>query len=139
MKKIEQISIFLENKTGRLAEITGLLAQNEISIRTLELVEAGDFGILRIIAPNPQKVKDILHEEKISAKITPVIAIEIKDKAGCFHKVIEALSKEGIDISYAYTVNSDEKGIFVIKVDSVQMEKAMQILLDIGVATVDEI
>jgi hypothetical protein len=139
MKTIDQLSIFLENKTGRLGEITSILAKAGISIRTLELVEAGDFGILRIIVPQPQEVKEILHGQGISTKITPVIAIEIEDEVGCFDRVVRALSQEGIDISYTYTVNNDAKGAFVIKIDVTNTQKAIDRLEKDGVKILDAV
>jgi hypothetical protein len=137
MKTIEQLSIFLENRTGRLGEITKMLADAGVSIRTLELVEAGDFGILRLIVADPSSAKEWLHEQGISAKVTPVIAIEIADEVGCFNRVVAALAEEGIDIAYTYTVHNGARGAFVIKMAANDIERAVTRLEADGVKVLD--
>ena len=139
MKTIEQLSIFLENRTGRLGEITRILAEGDVSIRTLELVEAGDFGILRLIVPNPQHVKALLHDRGISAKITQVFAVEIADEVGCFNRVIAALADEQIDIAYTYTVHNGSQGAFVIKTAEADITRAIERLERDGVKVLDAV
>ena len=139
MKTIEQLSIFLENRIGRLGEITSMLAEANVSIRTLELVEAGDFGILRLIVADPESAKATLHDQGISAKITPVIAIEIADEVGCFNRVIGALADEGIDIAYTYTVHNGVRGAFVIKTAEEDTLRAAERLERDGVKVLDAI
>jgi hypothetical protein len=139
MKTIEQLSIFLENRTGRLGEITQLLADAGVSIRTLELVEAGDFGILRLIVADLASAKKCLRDEGISAKVTPVIAIEILDEVGCFNRVVTALADEGIDIAYTYTVHNGARGAFVIKIAQSDIERAMGRFERDGVKVLDAV
>jgi hypothetical protein len=139
MKTIEQLSIFLENQTGRLGEITHMLADANVSIRTLELVEAGDFGILRLIVADPASVKEHLSTQGISAKVTPVIAIEIADEVGCFNRVVSALSDEGIDIAYTYTVHNGTRGAFVIKVAATEIAAAVARLEADGVKVLEAV
>jgi len=125
-KRVDQLSIFLENKRGRLHEITKILADEKISIETINLVEAGDFGILRMIVDDAQNTKSILEGRGISVKITPVIVVEILDKVGCFDRVMSVLSD--IDILYTYTVNSYDMGAFVIKVEESDIDRAISLL-----------
>jgi len=139
MKTIEQLSIFLENRTGRLGEITRILAEGNVSIRTLELVEAGDFGILRLIVPDPQRVKALLHDRGISAKITQVFAVEIADEVGCFNRVIAALADERIDVAYTYTVHNGSQGAFVIKTAEADIARAIERLEHDGVKVLDAV
>ncbi len=139
MKTIEQLSIFLENRIGRLEEITRMLAEAQVSIRTLELVEAGDFGVLRLIVSDPESAKGILHAQGISTRITPVIAIEIADEVGCFNRVIAALAEEGIDIAYTYTVHNGAQGAFVIKTAETDIERAIKRLEHDGVKVLDAV
>jgi len=139
MKTIEQLSIFLENRTGRLGEITRRLADMGVSIRTLELVEAGDFGILRVILPDVHAVKEQLSAQGISAKITPVFAVEIADDVGCFHRVVSALAEEGIDITYTYTVHNGVQGAFVIKTAEADIDRAIARLENDGVTVLDAV
>jgi len=136
-KRVEQLSIFLENKTGRLHEITQILADAKVSIETINLVEAGDFGILRMVTNNASTTKDILEAKGISVKITPVIVVEILDKVGCFNRVVSLLQE--IDIHYTYTVNSHDIGAFIIKVAEEEIEKAIEILEADGVVVKDAV
>ncbi len=136
-KRVEQLSIFLENRTGRLHEITQILADAKVSIETINLVEAGDFGILRMVTNNAANTKKILDEKGISVKITPVIVVEILDKVGCFNRVVSLLQE--IDIHYTYTVNSHDIGAFVIKVAETDIEKAIEILEADGVMVKDAV
>jgi hypothetical protein len=130
-KRVDQLSIFLENKTGRLNEITQILADAEVSIDTINLVEAGDFGILRMIVADSSATKTLLESKGISVKITPVIVVEILDKVGCFNRVVSLL--DGIDIQYTYTVNSHDIGAFIIKVSEEDIERAITLLEGDGV------
>ena len=139
MKTIRQLSIFLENKTGRLGEITQMLADAGVSIRTLELVEAGDFGILRLFVPDPEAVRARLNEQGISATIAEVFAVEIADEVGCFNRVVRALAEEGIDIAYTYMVHNGARGAFVIKTPDAQRERAMARLEADGVTLLDAV
>ena len=132
---VEQLSIFLENKTGRLHEITQILAEEDISIDTINLVEAGDFGILRMIVADTVATKALLESRGISVRITPVIVVEILDKVGCFNRVVSLL--EGIDIHYTYTVNSQDIGAFVIKVAEKELQRALALLKADGVVIKD--
>jgi len=136
-KHVEQLSIFLENKRGRLSEITKMLADEQISIETINLVETGDFGILRIIVDSPKATKELLDKKGISVKITPVIMVEILDKIGCFNRVVSILSD--IDINYTYTVNSSDKGAFIIKVAHKDIDRAIVLLESDGVVVKDGI
>jgi len=132
---VEQLSIFLENKTGRLHEITQILADEGISIDTINLVEAGDFGILRMIVADAAQTKRLLESRGISVKITPVIVVEIGDRVGCFNRVVSLL--EGIDIHYTYTINSQDIGAFVIKVAEGELQRAVALLEADGVVVKD--
>ncbi len=136
-KRVDQLSIFLENKTGRLNEITQFLADSEVSIDTINLVEAGDFGILRMIVADSSATKTLLESRGISVKITPVIVVEILDKVGCFNRVVSLL--DGIDIQYTYTVNSHDIGAFIIKVSEEDIERAITLLEGDGVVVKDAV
>jgi len=139
VKSIEQLSIFLENRPGRLREITHMLTQSNASIRTLQLVEAGDFGILRLILKNTLAIKNQLNAQEISAKITRVFAVEIADKVDCFHRVASALDDEGIDIEYTYVIHSIPKGAFVIKTAEADIARAVERLERDGIKVLDAV
>ncbi len=100
--KIKQISIFLENKIGRLAEVTGLLAGAGINIRTLSLAETAEFGVLRMVVDNPDNCLKVLKETHFVARETDVIAVEVEDKVGGLHRILEIFRIHDINIEYMY-------------------------------------
>jgi hypothetical protein len=100
--KIKQISIFLENKIGRLAEVTGLLADEGINIRTLALAETAEFGVLRLIVDDPAACLKALKEHHFVAQETDVIAVEVEDRPGGLHRILEIFLKNNINIEYMY-------------------------------------
>ncbi len=99
---VEQISIFLENKAGRLAEVTRALSEADISIRALSLADTSDFGILRIIVKDHEKAKNILKEKGFTTGRTTVVAIEVEDKPGGLNNILEILAENTINVEYMY-------------------------------------
>ena len=125
--KLQQISIFMENKPGMLCEITKFIASKNVNLRALSVADAQDFGIVRIIVDDPGLVNDILAKEGYTTKITSVIGIEIPDQPGKFSELLEKLAKENINIEYSYAFTSKEgKAVSILRVDDV--DKAEKIL-----------
>lgn len=114
--QIKQLSVFVENKEGRLADITAAIADAGVDIRALSLADTTDFGILRLIVNNPDKAVDVLHTAGLTVALTDVIAIGIPDSPGGFAKAIRLLSDAGISVEYLYAfVNRvDESTAYVI-------------------------
>ncbi|MCT4534902.1 ACT domain-containing protein [Halodesulfovibrio sp.] len=100
--KVEQISVFLENKAGRLAEVTNTLATNEINIRALSLADTTDFGILRLIVDNSEKAKSVLKDKGFTVGKTNVVAVEVEDKPGGLNYILDTLGNNGINVEYMY-------------------------------------
>ena len=100
--KIRQISVFLENKVGRILEITEILGQSNINIRALSLADTSDFGILRMIVNNIDKTKQVLKEKDFIVKESFVVAVEVPDKPGGLAAVLRVLGKEKINVEYMY-------------------------------------
>ena len=125
---IKQIAVFLENKKGRLADVTDILAKDGINIRALSLAETADFGILRLIVNDPDKAIDILKDNNFVAQATEVIAVEVKDEPGGLHKILSILSKNDISIEYMYAFveKNADNAIVVFKID--EHDKAIKIL-----------
>ncbi len=98
----EQISIFLENKAGRLAEVTRALSDADISIRALSLADTSDFGILRIIVADHDRAKAVLKEKGFTTGRTTVVAVEVEDKPGGLHQILEILAQHTINVEYMY-------------------------------------
>lgn len=131
--KVEQISIFLENKSGRLAEVTELLAKSGINIRALSLADTADFGILRLILNDLEKAKKVLKENGFTVGKTEVIAVEVPDRPGGLAGILNALQGEGINVEYMYAFvqKSGENAIIIFRFD--ELEKAIAALQKAGV------
>lgn len=113
--KIQQLSIFVENKEGRLAEITQVLAEANIDIRAISIADTSDFGILRLIVDRPSDAVEALKAAGMTISLTDVIAIGITDKPGEFAKAMRILADTHIAIEYMYAFISRDKGkAFVI-------------------------
>ncbi|MCH5277975.1 MAG: ACT domain-containing protein [Desulfovibrionaceae bacterium] len=99
---VEQISIFLENKAGRLLEVTSALAEAHINIRALSLADTSDFGILRVIVDDTEKAKMVLKERGLTVGRTSVVAVEVTDQPGGLDHILGILSRENINVEYMY-------------------------------------
>ncbi len=115
---IKQISVFVENSSGRLAEITAVLAEAKVNLRALTIADTADFGILRIIADDPEKALLVLHEKKYTARATEVIGVELEDVPGSLAKVLRVFSENGVNIEYLYASlgQSNRNAVVVFKV-----------------------
>ena len=112
---INQISIFLENKFGRLNEILSFLGNENIKIIAATVADTSEFGILRIITSDQQKAYKILKDKQVTVNLGEVIAISIDSCIGKFANTIEHFTKAGIDIEYMYCFSINEKAMLVIK------------------------
>lgn len=120
---INQISVFLENKSGRLADVTKVLADGEINLRAMTIADTADFGILRLVVNNPDKAARILEENGFTIRITKVLGIEIDDKPGGLHKIMELFKENGLNIEYLYASleNKNKKAVVIFKVEDVNL------------------
>ena len=116
---IKQLSIFIENKVGRLQAIMDTLSENDINIRALSIAETTEFGILRIITPDVEKAKKVLREVDVISKITDVIAVYIDDRAGGLAKMLKAITDAEINVEYMYAFlgRQEGKALMVLKAD----------------------
>lgn len=123
---VEQIAVFLENKSGRLAEITSILADNDINIRALSVADTADFGILRLIVDKVERAKTVLRENGFTVGKTQVIAVEVEDKTGGLAKVLQCIKKAGINVEYMYAfVNkTGENAVLIFRFE--KMEQAIE-------------
>ncbi len=120
---INQISVFLENKSGRLADVTKVLADGEINLRAMTIADTADFGILRLIVNNPEKAAKILEDNGFTIRITKVLGIEIEDKPGGLHKIMELFKENGLNIEYLYASleNKNNKAVVIFKVEDINL------------------
>ena len=100
--KIQQLSIFVENKPGRLVEIAETLAGAGVDIRAFSTADTSDFGILRLIVDRPDAAVDVLRAANLTVMLTEVIAIVIEDKPGSFARVLRILTDAGVNVEYMY-------------------------------------
>ena len=117
---IKQISIFMENSTGRLAGATDLLAEAKINLRAISIADTTEFGILRLIADQPEKAVKLLKEAGFAARETDVIAVEIADEPGSLARIMALFRDEGVGIEYLYASLEHRAGkaVIVMKVDN---------------------
>ncbi len=134
---IKQLSVFVEDKMGELTRITSLLSDNNISIKSINLIDSSDFGLLRIIADDYKKASDILSKNGFSLTITDVLGVEIENRVGSFNDVVKILSENEINIEYLYTVDSDTYGIFIFKVSRRDLKKAYDLLKQSNIKVLD--
>ena len=107
---IHQISVFLENRTGQLAEITGLLAGEDIDIRAISIAETADYGLARLIVDDSHKASSILLQHGDILSMTPVWAVEVPDSPGGLAELLNILAQEQIDVEYMYSLFTHREG-----------------------------
>jgi hypothetical protein len=132
-----QISIFAENKPGKLAHVTSVLARENISIRATTISTSDTFGVINLIVDDPKRAEDALIEEGMTVHLRGVLAILIPDKPGGLNKLTQLLSKESVNINnaYGFVLESSQKAVFVVDVN--QMEKTEKLLEQHGFQTLD--
>ena len=132
--KVKQISVFLENRSGRLSEVTRVLGNKGLNIRALSLAYTSDFGILRMIIDHPADAYMALKEQHYTVQETEVIALEVADQPGGLAGVLELLSQNGINVEYLYAFperDSVENAIMVFRFDD--NDKAIALMQQNGI------
>lgn len=124
---VQQISIFVENKPGRLAAVTRLLAEAGVNIRALSLADTSDFGVLRLIVNNPELAYSVLKERDFVVSRTDVIAIEVPDQPGGLSQVLEVLGNDNVNIEYLYAFfgQSGHQAITIFRVENIDTAKVV--------------
>ncbi len=135
---VKQLSIFLENRKGRLLEVTKVLGDAGINIRALAMAESAEFGILRLVVNNPEKAKTALLSNGFTVKEQDVFAVEVDDSPGGFYKVVKVLAEADINIDYTYAfVGGGKKAVLIFKVPESMLEKALTVLSEGGISLVE--
>jgi len=131
--KIRQISLFLENTSGRLVDALSLLSEAKINIRALSLSDTSDFGILRLIVNDVDKAHQVLTEKHYSVLKSDVVAVEVEDRPGALVDILKILRQVGINVEYTYAFveRSEERAILIFRFDDV--EKGIEALKAEGV------
>ena len=132
-----QLSIFAENKPGRLAKVTRILKKGKINIRAMTISTSDAFGVINALVDNPESAGALLEKEGLTVSLKDVIAVVIEDKPGGLDSLIQLLFEKGINIenAYGFVLESRKKAVFVVDVD--QLEQTQKILKDAGFETLD--
>ncbi len=125
---IKQISVFLENKSGRLIRVAQALGEKDINIRGLSIADTSDFGILRMIVDQPDKAIEVLKSSGIMATVTEVIAMEVPDTPGGLARVLTYMEEAGINIEYLYSFIEKPTSNAIIMMRVERIDDALDVL-----------
>lgn len=122
---VKQISIFVENKKGKLSEIARYLADHDINLKALSIADTQDFGILRIICDDTEKAKEVLEAGGYLTKTNHVLAAALPDKPGALADILDIINEAGVSIEYTYAFVSQKSGAYMVfRVDDTQQAAA---------------
>jgi hypothetical protein len=132
--KIRQISVFLENRPGRLSALCRTLAEAGVNLSTLTLAETGEFGLLRLITPDPEKTKQVIEQAGYAATATEVVALQVPDRPGGLASVLQVLEAHQISVEYmyAFAMKAGGDAVMVFRFDD--MDRALTVLQTAGVS-----
>lgn len=136
--KITQISVFLENRKGRLAEICSLLGTAGINIRALTIAETETFGVLRMVVDKPAEAIELFRKNNVTANQTQVVAVEVPDQPGGLAQVLDTLKDNDVNVEYMYgfVEKHSDNALLVFRFDN--PEQAHEVLVESGLSVVDE-
>ena len=130
---LNQISVFVENKSGALAQITSVLSDGGVNMRALSIAETHDFGVLRFIADDDERAAAVLREAGYVLSLTPVLAVVIRDEPGSFARTLRILADAGIDVEYTYAFLTPRPGTACMIFRVPDNDAAVKVLTDAGV------
>lgn len=135
--RAEQISIFLENKAGRLAEVTSILAEADVNIRALAIADTSDFGVLRLIVNDNQRAVEALRNRGFTVGKTDVVAEEVEDRPGGLYRILDLLYKAEINVEYmyAFVTQSGSNAIMIFRFDNI--DEAVKLLKENNVTVIN--
>ena len=136
----KQLSVFIENRKGRLGEVLQVLKENEINIFSLSLADTTEYGLLRVIVNNPEKACNVLIDAGFSSMLTEVLIIKIPHVAGSLQKILTVISEKGVNIEYMYglSVEADDASV-VMKTNDLELACNVLREANIGTMTIEEI
>ena len=135
--QVEQLSVFLENKSGRLSEVTASLSETNVNIRALALADTSDFGVLRLIVDNTDQALQTLKKNGFTVGKTNVVAVEVADRPGGLHEILTMLHDADINVEYMYAFvrSSGDNAVMIFRIE--QDQRAIALLQSQGVAVID--
>jgi len=135
--RVEQISVFLENKSGRIAEVTSILSEAGVNIRALSLADTSDFGVLRMIVDDNKKAEAALREKNFTMAKTNVVAVEVEDRPGGLHKIMDLLHQADLNVEYMYAFVHPEANHAIMIFRFEKLDEAVQLLQKNGVVVIE--
>lgn len=135
---LNQISVFVENKAGRLASVMKILNDNNIDIRAMTIADTTDFGIVRMIIKNHEEALRILKENDCTVNSAKVVAFSVPDSPGGMYSVIDAFERSGINIEYCYSLVTNQQGRASVAVRVDNNDKAIEVLNEKGINIITE-
>lgn len=130
--RVEQISIFLENTGGRIAEVTTILSDAQVNIRALSLADTTDFGVLRLIVDDNDKAEKALKENGFSVGKTSVVAVAVEDKPGGLNRILVLLAEADLNVEYMYALQqSGDHAVMIFRFDNT--DEAIKLLESEGI------
>lgn len=135
--QVEQVSVFLENKSGRLSEVTAILSEAKVNIRALALADTSDFGVLRLIVDDTEKARQTLKNNGFTVGKTNVVAAEVADRPGGLHDILTLLHDAGLNVEYMYAFvrSSGDNAVMIFRIEKDQ--EAIRLLESKGVKVID--
>ncbi len=130
---VKQISVFLENTPGKLADFTAVLSKNKIDMRALSLAEASDFGIVRIIVDDVYSAATVLRSEGYISAVTEVLAVAIPDEPGSLGHVLRTLGDHGVNVEYMYAFTTRKEGTAYMIFRVEDNQKAVEVMQQNGI------
>lgn len=128
MNIIQQLSVFLENKAGRVSELTKILGQVGINLSAFTIAESSDFGMMRVVVSEPQRAKDLLKEHGFAVSLTDVVCLQTPNTPGSLNKALAILSENGVGIAYMYAFAEGDHARVILSPDN--LNDCVRVLLD---------
>ncbi len=141
MAEIKQISLFVENRPGRMAKVSKTLSDTGVNIRALTIAEAGDFGVIRMVVDDPERGYKVLKDSGFTVSTTDVLAVEMKDTPGGLYEIVNTLGESGVNVDYAYAfvTAKAQKAMLILRVDDLAKARAALSGKGVKIATREEI
>ncbi len=133
-----QLSVFAENKPGKIERITAILAEGLIDIRAITIADSGDYGIIKLLVDKPVLARDLLQHDGIAVSLKEIAAVEMEDEPGALHKVALVLKKGDVNVedAYGFTSRHNKKAVFVFQTD--QYKEAVRLLQTEGYTVLND-
>lgn len=112
---VKQLSVFMENREGRLEQATEVLKEQGVNILSMSMADTSEFGMLRMVVSDPERARDALREKGFSARLTDVLAVRLEDRAGELYRLAHILCARGLNIEYMYTLASADRRAMIVK------------------------